>query len=81
MRLEAKNVGVSYGRRVAVAGGSGVYRFRKRGVQRAMLLRRLRDAGEGRFAIVGAMPGTSSYRNVVRAGFTPLYSTLCLKPA
>ncbi|HEY0255672.1 MAG TPA: GNAT family N-acetyltransferase [Kofleriaceae bacterium] len=66
---------------VVLASGATRPAFRKRGVQRAMLQRRLRDAGEGRFAIVGAMPGTSSYRNVVRAGFTPLYSTLCLKPA
>lgn len=66
---------------VVLASGAARITSRGRGLQLAMLHKRLRDAGRGRFAIVGAMPGTSSYRNVMRAGFTPLYSTLGFKPA
>lgn len=73
---------IMWDRREGVVLASGAVRrdARKRGLQLAMLHKRLRDAGRGRFAIVGAMPGTSSYRNVMRAGFTPLYSTLGFKP-
>ncbi|MEO8553860.1 MAG: hypothetical protein ABI678_27995 [Kofleriaceae bacterium] len=66
---------------VVLASGAARTDARGRGLQLAMLHKRLRDAGPGRFAIVGAMPGTVSYRNVMRAGFTPLYSTLGLKPS
>jgi hypothetical protein len=65
---------------VVLASGASRTIARNRGLQLAMLHKRLRDAGRGRFAIVGAMPGTTSYRNVMRAGFTPLYSTLGFKP-
>ncbi|MFT3695347.1 MAG: hypothetical protein QM831_19595 [Kofleriaceae bacterium] len=64
-----------------LASGATAPAFRNRGVQTAMIRRRLRDAGEGRLALVGAMPGTQSYRNIMRTGFIPLYSTLNLKPA
>lgn len=63
-----------------LASGATRPAFRRRGVQRALLARRVRDAGEGRLALVGAMPGTQSYRNVMRMGFVPLYSTLSLRP-
>ncbi|HEY6034387.1 MAG TPA: hypothetical protein VIV58_09020, partial [Kofleriaceae bacterium] len=66
---------------VVLAGGATLTRSRGRGLQLALLRRRLRDGGHGRFAIVGAMPGTTSYRNAMRVGFTPLYSTLGLRPA
>ncbi len=65
---------------VVLATGASRFAARGRGLQTALVGRRLRDAGPGRFAIVGAMPGTVSYRNLMRAGFTPLYSTLGLRP-
>jgi len=65
---------------VVLASGATRAHARGRGLQLALLRRRLRDAGRGRFALVGAVPGSISYRNAMRAGFTPLYSTLGLRP-
>ncbi len=65
-----------YGDGVALGGAATRVPFRGRGLQSALLARRLHDAGPGRLAIMGAMPGTTSHRNAQRAGFTPLYSTM-----
>jgi hypothetical protein len=67
-----------FGDSVILAGATTRLPFRGRGLQSALLVRRLRDAGEGRFALMGAVPGSTSYRNSQRAGFTPLYSKVTL---
>lgn len=63
---------------VLLMGGATRVPYRGQGFQSALIARRLRDAGRGRLAIMGAVPGTPSYRNAQRAGFTPLYSTVTL---
>ncbi len=63
---------------VGMMGATTRVPFRGRGLQTALLARRLRDAGAGRLAIMGAVPGSDSHRNAQRAGFNPLYSTLTL---
>lgn len=63
---------------VVLGGAATRVPFRGRGLQSALLARRLLDAGRGRLAVIGAMPGTQSYRNAQRSGFVPLYSTLTL---
>jgi hypothetical protein len=61
---------------VALAGATTRLPYRGRGLQAALLQRRLHDAGPGKLALMGAVPGSASYRNSQRAGFTPLYSTM-----
>jgi len=61
---------------VVLGGAATRLAYRGRGLQSALLARRLRDAGPGRLAIMGAVPGTTSHRNAQRAGFTPLYSSM-----
>ncbi len=63
---------------VMLGGAATRVPFRGRGLQTALLHRRLRDAGRGRFALIGAVPGTPSYRNAQRVGFTPLYSKVTM---
>ncbi len=63
---------------VLLMGGATRAPYRGLGLQSALLARRLRDAGRGRLALMGAVPGSGSYRNAQRAGFTPLYSTTTL---
>lgn len=67
-----------FGDSVVLGGASTRLPFRGRGLQSALLRRRLSDAGKGRFALIGAEPGTTSHRNAQRAGFAPLYSKLTL---
>lgn len=67
-----------HGDAVALMGGATRVPYRGRGLQTAMFARRLRDAGRGRLATVGAVPGSSSFRNAQRAGFASLYSTVTL---
>ena len=69
---------VEVGEAVVLMGGATRFPFRERGLQTALLARRLHDAGVGRLACMGAMPGTQSYRNAQRAGFVPMYSTVTL---
>jgi hypothetical protein len=59
-----------------MAGASTRIPFRGRGLQKALLARRLHDAGIGNIVLMSAIPGTSSHRNAQRSGFTPLYSEL-----
>jgi hypothetical protein len=61
---------------VILGGAATRIPFRGRGLQSALLARRLRDAGQGRLALMGAVPGTTSHRNAQRAGFHPIYSTM-----
>ncbi|MGV3617854.1 MAG: hypothetical protein ACO1SV_21220 [Fimbriimonas sp.] len=61
---------------VVLGGAATRLPFRGRGLQTALLARRLRDAGPGTLAVIGAMPGTVSHRNAQRAGFQPLYSVM-----
>jgi len=61
---------------VSLAGASTRVPFRGRGLQSALLKRRLEDAGKGRLALMGAVPGSASHRNAQRVGFVPLFSSL-----
>jgi GNAT superfamily N-acetyltransferase len=57
-------------------GASTLPAFRKRGVQTALLHARLRRAAEAGcdLAVCLAQPGSTSQRNIVRLGFTALYT-------
>jgi hypothetical protein len=59
-----------------LAGACTRVPFRGRGLQKALLARRLQDAGIGNIALMGAVPGSISHRNAQRSGFAPLYSEL-----
>jgi hypothetical protein len=59
-----------------LAGACTRIPFRGRGLQKALLARRLQDAGIGDIALMAAVPGSSSHRNAQRSGFAPLYSEL-----
>ena len=75
MRMEDGVVGLS--------GATTLPEFRRRGLQTALLTLRLRDAArEGcDLAAVNAMVGTTSQRNIERAGFHPAYTrTVLVKP-
>jgi GNAT superfamily N-acetyltransferase len=63
-----------------VAGAGTLPRFRGRGVQKALLHRRLKDAREAgcRLAVVTTAPGTRSQDNVMRRGFALLYTRAIL---
>jgi hypothetical protein len=69
---------VSFGNRCFFAGACTRLSFRGRGLQSALTLRRLFDAGPGALVQVVALPGTQSHRNLQRVGFCPLYSKLIL---
>lgn len=69
---------MEFGDAVVLGGAATRVPYRGRGLQSALLARRLLDAGRGRLAVIGAMPGTQSYRNAQRSDFVPLYSTLTL---
>jgi GNAT superfamily N-acetyltransferase len=63
--------------RVASLGGAGTLpEFRNRGVQRALILDRLKLAAESGcdLAMVATMPGSGSQRNVERHGFRVVYT-------
>jgi len=61
-----------------LAFGATLKPYRRRGVQRAMMLARLRKAAElgCAMATVGGIPGEGTERNAVRLGFTPCYTRL-----
>jgi hypothetical protein len=60
------------------AGACTMPKYRGLGIQQAFTQQRLRDAGEGSFVQVVALPGSTSHRNLQRVGFSPLYSKLVL---
>jgi N-acetylglutamate synthase-like GNAT family acetyltransferase len=67
--------------RLALLAGSGTLPpFRGRGVQKALVQRRLRDARDAgcEFAVVVTAPGTRSQENVMRRGFELVYSRAIL---
>jgi GNAT superfamily N-acetyltransferase len=67
-----------------LAGATTLPRFRRRGVQRALLARRLHDAAHAgaTLAVVSTQPGTTSQANVQRHGFALLYSrAVVVRPA
>ncbi|HSP32771.1 MAG TPA: hypothetical protein VLU46_00470, partial [Thermoanaerobaculia bacterium] len=69
---------------VKVAGffGAGTReRFRNRGVQTALLQRRIADAVRAgcELGIVTTQPGSASHRNVARRGFALLYTKLSMR--
>lgn len=63
---------------VLLADGATRVAYQGRGLQSALIARRLRDAGRGRLAVMGATPGSTSFRNAQRADFTLLYSAAIL---
>lgn len=54
--------------------------FRRRGIQRALMLERLRRLRElgATFATIGSAPGISTERNAIRIGFRPAYTKASL---
>ncbi len=69
-------------RKIAGLFGAGTRdRFRNRGVQTALLHRRLADAAKMgcEIAIVTTQPGSASHRNVSRRGFELLYTKLSMR--
>lgn len=66
---------------VAVLFGVSVLdEFRRRGVQQAMILHRVRRAQEkgARVAVIHSLPGASTDRNAMRLGFAPCYTKVVL---
>lgn len=72
-RDEAIPVGVLFGVSVLPA-------FRRRGVQQAMILRRVQRAQElgARVAVIHSLPGASTDRNAMRLGFAPCYTKVIM---
>jgi GNAT superfamily N-acetyltransferase len=69
-------------RRIAGLFGAGTReRFRNRGVQTALLQRRLADAAAMgcEIAMVTTQPGSASHRNVARRGFELLYTKVSMR--
>jgi len=66
---------------VGLFGAATLPAFRRRGVQSALVARRLKDAeGEGcELALVTTLPGSASHRNVRRRGFELLYTKTSMK--
>jgi len=64
------------GRIAGMFGASTLPEFRKRGVQKALLERRLERAAEAgcELAMSLAQPGSASQRNIMRQGFQALYT-------
>ncbi len=62
-----------------LGGGTTLPEFRGRGIQAALIQRRLEDAQGCELAIVGASPGSTSHRNAERAGFRVAWSQLSLR--
>lgn len=60
-----------------LAGGATLPEFRGRGIQHALIQRRLADAADlAEWIVMGAQPGTASHRNAERAGFRLAYNTI-----
>ena len=72
---------VSVFERVAFLGFMATFaEYRGRGIQSAMIARRLTDVvGEADYAILGATPSGPSERNAQRLGFSVVYSSLSLR--
>ena len=63
-----------------LTGAGTLPAFRRRGVQRELIRRRLHDAERAgaRYALVTTQPGSSSQANVRRSGFELAYSRAVL---
>ena len=73
---------ISSEQRVAGLFGAGTRpMYRRRGIQTAMLQRRLADAAQAGcdVAMVTTLPGSDSHRNVARRGFELLYTKVSLR--
>jgi hypothetical protein len=68
----------SHGGLTALMGGAVPPKFRGRGVQKAMIAKRIADAGPEEQIVMTAIAGTQSYRNAQKAGFAALYSVLVM---
>jgi len=68
---------------VGLFGAGTRERFRNRGVQRALLERRLADAAATgcELAMVTTLPGSGSHRNVARSGFELVYTKVAMRRA
>ncbi len=73
--------GVEFDGDLAVLYGAAVSEgWRRRGVQRAIIGARLREAAQrgARTAIVSGTPGAGTERNALRAGFWPIYTKVLM---
>lgn len=83
-RLDGRPVGEAAmrvdGTIAQLAGAGTLPAYRGRGVQKALLARRLNDAAEAgcRLAVVVTAPGTRSQENAMRRGFALLYTRAIL---
>jgi GNAT superfamily N-acetyltransferase len=66
---------------VGLFGASTLPPFRRRGIQTALLQRRLSDAATSGcdLALVTTLPGSASHRNVVRRGFDLAYTKVTMR--
>jgi N-acetylglutamate synthase-like GNAT family acetyltransferase len=82
--VAAGEAALSINDNLALLAGSGTAPpFRGRGVQKALVQRRLHDACQAGcdFAVVVTAPGSRSQDNVMRRGFTLLYArAILVKP-
>ena len=65
---------------VALFGTATLPEFRRRGVQTALIRRRLLEATQSgcEYAVVSTMPGSGSQRNMERRGFRVAYTKLVM---
>lgn len=65
---------------VALFGASTIPEFRRRGVQTALINRRLWEAGQSgcEYAVVSTLPGSGSQRNMERHGFRVAYTKIVM---
>jgi len=65
---------------VALFGTATLPQFRRRGVQRALIQRRLWEAAQSgcEYAVVSTMPGSGSQRNMERHGFRVAYTKIVM---
>jgi len=85
-RIENKVVGGGGGRIIgeariaALAGAATLPEFRQRGVQSALIARRLHEAAVAgcEYAVVSTLPGSGSQRNMERRGFRLAYTKVVM---
>lgn len=75
----AGGASLSLGEGIAFFGGMATLpAFRRHGIQAALIERRLQDASDHDYALLGANPAGGSHRNARRAGFQVAYAQLNL---
>lgn len=71
---------IAEARIAALSGAATLPEFRRRGVQSALIARRLHQAADAgcEYAVVSTMPGSGSQRNMERRGFRVAYTKVVL---